>query len=214
MAKNTVDVEVIKEQLSSGKKTDLRKAVKLIAKNDLTEFSDNLFAVLSDHISDGKMWEMNYDVIRFLGKIKYAKAIPILVAVCDKNEAHDMVTSGASTALCRIRRTSLNDTKEVQRLLSVGNFAVIDGALRSMGIDQVIPTENEIIAIIASVNRFEPKREKGYADIREGLAVACAGWGKNETVKIFLEGCLNSGDSPLVKLAKSSVNGKYANIDY
>ncbi|MNE49847.1 hypothetical protein D3C80_1443920 [compost metagenome] len=83
-----------------------------------------------------------------------------------------------------------------------------------MGIDKVIPTEANINTIIDSINAFEPKIEVGYADVREGLAVAAAGWPKNDIVKMFLEGCINSGDSALAKLAKSSINKKYSDIDY
>lgn len=214
MAKNTVSNEAIKELLDSEKKSDLRKGVKLAVNNELVDFADDLFIILKTSISDAKMWEVNYDIIRLLGKAKYHQTIPILEDICKKNEDHDMVTSAAATALSRIRRANINDVQEVQRLLTFGKFAVIDGALRSMGIDKVIPNENEISEIIGFINAFEPKIERGYADIREGLAVASAGWTKNETVNKFLDDCLQSGDSALSKLAKSSMSGKYADIDY
>ncbi|MNX42351.1 hypothetical protein D3C86_727710 [compost metagenome] len=214
MAKNTIKTEEIKQLLSSKKKGDLRKVVKVIANNGLSDFNSDLFQILDNYISDEKMWELNYDIIRVLGKTGYDKVVPILENICARNEEHDMITSAASMALCRIRRTDLNDVKEVQRLLGIGKFAVVDGALRSMGIDKVIPTEANINTIIDSINAFEPKIEVGYADVREGLAVAAAGWPKNDIVKMFLEGCINSGDSALAKLAKSSINKKYSDIDY
>lgn len=214
MAKNTINTEEINQLLSSKKKGDLRKVVKIIASNGLGDFNDNLFKILSDYVSDEKMWELNYDIIRVLGKTGYDKVAPILESICVRNEEHDMVTSAASTALCRIRRSNLNDVEEVLRLLSFGKFAVVDGALRSIGIDKVVPSEADIKTIIDAVDAFEPKIEVGYADVREGLAVAAAVWPKNDIVKVFLDGCINSGDSALVKLAKNSTNNKYSDIDY
>jgi len=214
MAKSIVNNNTVSELLSSDKKGDLRKGVKLAVNNVLYDFADDLYNILNNHISDGKMWEMNYDIIRLLGKAKYNKVTPILEDICNKNEDHDMVTSAASTALSRIKRTNINDVDEVKRLLTFGNFAVVDGALRSMGIDRVMPKEEEVNEIIHAIKAFEPKIETGYADIREGLAVACAGWIKNQETKSFLDDCIQSGDSALAKLATSAQKGKYADIDY
>ncbi|RLJ69332.1 HEAT repeat domain-containing protein [Pedobacter alluvionis] len=213
MAKSTLSNEAIKELLISEKKADVRKGVKLVLNNTLINFADDVFDILRRYLKDEKMWEVNYDIIRLLGQARYEKVIPILDEICNQNEDHDMVTSAAATALCRIKRANIHDVQEVQRLLTFGNFAVVDGALRSMGMDKVMPSENKIGEIINSVKEFEPKIEKGYADIREGLAVASAGWTKNELVKNFLDDCLKSGDSALAKLAKSSINSKYAQID-
>lgn len=55
MAKNTINTEEINQLLSSKKKGDLRKVVKIIASNGLADFNDNLFNILSDYVSDEKM---------------------------------------------------------------------------------------------------------------------------------------------------------------
>ncbi|OCA76385.1 hypothetical protein BBI01_06755 [Chryseobacterium artocarpi] len=61
-----------------------------------------------------------------MGKTEYNKLVPILENICARNEEHDMLTSATSTALCRIKRNDLNDVQEVQRLLGIGKFAVVD----------------------------------------------------------------------------------------
>ena len=124
-----------------------------------------------------------------------------------------MITSEASRAPCRIERSGNDDVDSVLQLLSFGNFAVVNGALKSLGQDKIIPVDQDINSIIEILNSFEPKKEKGFADVRVGLALACAGWEKRSIVTEFLDSCLLSEYSPLVKVAGNALKGKYTEIE-
>ncbi len=212
MAKD-IDVKLLREMLFSSKVGEKRKAIKLIAQNKLHEFNEDIFNFLQNTINENKFWESHVQIIDYLGYIKFKPLISILESICNSNEPHSMVTMVSSRALCRIKRTNDNDVSEVMKLLSYGNFSVINGALKSLGQDKIIPSKNEIKIIIENVNKIEAKQEKGYADIRVGLALACAGWEKTSLVMGFLNNCIESNYSPLQKVASNSIKGKYTNID-
>ncbi|WFO15813.1 hypothetical protein M601_019120 [Cellulophaga baltica 4] len=120
-----------------------------------------------------------------------------------------MITASASTAYCRIVKNNKNDVKPVLHLLSFGNFAVVNSALKSLAIDKVIPNDKEKIEIINVINSFTPKKEVGYADVRVGLAVACAGWLGLPKVDEFLSKSLEESDyQPLTKATEMAIKGK------
>ncbi|WP_312076436.1 hypothetical protein [Chryseobacterium sp.] len=211
MAKDINNLE-IEELLNSSKKVDVKKIIKLITKENLIEYLDKTFEILNEFISDPKMWETNCQIIEFLAINHYVKITPLLQSICNKNEPHDMITAVASKALCKIDRKSKNDVSKVFELLLFGKFAVSNGALKSVGQDKILPEDEEIEKLIKIVSNFDSKHEKGYSDIRMGLALACAGWDKSSNVIDFLHTCIDSSYSPLQKVAANSFKNKYSEI--
>ncbi len=210
---SNVNRQDLDDLLESKKKSDIRKAIKVISKSELSGYEDSLFAILSKSIYDEKFWESNVQIITYLGLKKYRNAIPLLNDVCIKNEEHDMVTSSSSLALCRIERRNIKDTSTVKKQLSYGKFSVFNGALLSLGLDKIVPVLLDMDIILKKTNDFSPYYEKGYSDVRVGLALACAGWLENQNSIFFLNECLTSEYSPLVSIAKTSLKGKYKKIN-
>ncbi|MFV0305793.1 MAG: hypothetical protein ACK5IC_09975 [Moheibacter sp.] len=212
MAKN-INIDEVLELLASTKKVDLKKGINLATKNQIELTNDFLYQILSNSINDEKFWESNVQIIDYFGITQYEKSEKILDSVCIKNEPHSMVTMSSAQALCRIKKTSDSDILEVNRLLSFGNFSVVNGVLKFLGQDEIIPnSELEMKKIIDKVNNFEPKYEKGYSDVRVGLALACSLWPKLDFVKDFLNNCLLSSYNPLVRVATNSLKDKRTNI--
>ena len=152
-------------------------------------------------------------IIDTLGLLKYEDASPLLKKICFENKERDMITAAASKAYCRTTRKDLSDVNSVLELLSFGKFAVVNGALKATGIDCVVPSETDQNSMISNVEKAGFEREKGYSDVRVGLALACAGWEKTEVVKSFLSNCIDSSYSPLQKVAQMALKGKYSNIE-
>ncbi|WP_165750508.1 hypothetical protein [Cellulophaga sp. Z1A5H] len=213
MAKIAVSTDKLKELLKSTKIADRNKGVKIIQKDKIKELGDDLFILLNKEYEKGKSWQLIVACMNTLGDINYVKSKDFLYEICEKNLAHDMVTASASAAYCRIVKNNKNDVKPVLDLLSFGNFAVVNGALKSLAIDKVIPNDEEKIEIIKKIDCFTPKREVGYSDVRVGLVVACAGWLSLPEVNAFLSKTLEESDyQPLTKAAEMAIKGKYYNI--
>ncbi|MBA6316257.1 hypothetical protein [Cellulophaga baltica] len=213
MAKTTVSTDKLKELLKSTKIADRNKAVKIIQENKITELGDDLFNLLNKEYEKGKSWQLIVACMNTLGDINYVKSKDFLYEICKKNLEHDMITASASATYCRIAKNNNNDVKPVLNLISFGNFAVVNGALKSLAIDKVIPNDKEKLEIIKKIDLFTPKREVGYSDVRVGLVVACAGWLGLPEVDDFLSKVLEESDyQPLTKAAEMAIKGKYYNI--
>ncbi len=213
MAKNTVNnLEELRVLLNSSKIAERKKAVKYIGKNRILQLNNEVIDLLKKEYDKKKSWQFIVEIIDVLGEIKVIEAKDFLYDICKKNSNHDMITSHAATAYCRISRTNINDVSAVLELLTFGGFSVMNGALTSLAIDRIIPNADETSIILNNVINFEPKYEKGYIDVRVGLVVAAAGW-KGDNVKAFLEDCIqNTPYEPLKKMALMSLKGKYYNL--
>ncbi|WKX76180.1 hypothetical protein [Zobellia laminariae] len=123
-----------------------------------------------------------------------------------------MITGSAAGAYFRISRDNSKDVKPLFELLSFGKFAVVDGSLEVLGLDKVIPEKKLQREIITELQSLNFKREKGYSDVRMGLALACAGWEKSPQVNSFLDSCIQSNDTQLQKVALNSKKGQYSSL--
>lgn len=208
-----INTESLKTGLQSSKIADRRKAVKIITKDKITELADDLFALYLKEKEKNKSWEIQCELINALGILNYKPATKVIEAICNENLERDMITSKAAGCYLRLTRKSLNDIAPVKKLLSFGKFEVIDGVLTTIGIDKMIFSDTEIEFLISFINTIQPKRERGYSDIRLGLANACAGWKKSDLVMKFLQECLHDEYNPLNKAAANSLKGKYSDIE-
>lgn len=213
MDKNKLILEDVKRLLSSSKIADRKKGVKLVQKHNIQELGDTILAMLENELEKNKSWQFTILIIETLGSLKYISAQSLLEGICKKNEEHDMITTASAKAYCRISRNNIHDATPESYLLSFGNFSVVNGALKALGQERIIPDEKNQNQIIQSLRKANFKREKGYSDVRIGLASACAGWNKTNEVESFLNECLQSDYSPLQKIAEKSIKGKYSSID-
>ncbi len=213
MAKGIViNTEELRELLYASKIAERKKAIKYIGKNKIDQLSSEVISLLKKEYDKKKSWQFIVEIIDVLGEMKVAEVKDFLYDICKNNVNHDMITASAAMAYCRISRTTANDVSSVLELLSFGGFSVVNGALKSLAIDKIVPKAEDINIIIEKVKNFEPKHEKGYADVRVGLVVASAGW-RGGNVKDFLEKCMqNTSYEPLKKMALMSLKGKYYNL--
>ena len=93
-------------------------------------------------------------MINALAKIGCKEALPYLNEIVDKNKDMDMVTMKASLSYIRLKREAPNDMTIIMKLLEIGKRSVFMGAVYAMAYDDVIPTEQEMIAVL---NIFEKR---------------------------------------------------------
>lgn len=206
------DIDEIKQQLSSSKVADRKKGAKIIGKEFLKELGDDLWAAYLKQVNIANSWEAQIMMINSLGLIRYKPAKSNFYKICLDNKDHDMITCYAAMAYTRIMRTSDNDISPVFDLFKFGGFSVINGALRGIAADKLIPQKEKIERLITVVGKIPQKHEVGYSDLRIGLACACAGWDKH-LVSGFLERCFTSPDRELVTVAEKALKGKYSDIN-
>lgn len=207
-----LDIQELKNGLTSSKIGDRRKAIKTIIKEKISELSDELFSLYLLENQKNKSWEIQCELIDGLGILNYKPALPAIEAICIKNEEHDMITMKAAGCFLRLSRVNLHDINPVNQLLQHAKFSVFTGVLMTMSIDKMNFTDKETEALLLLVSTTAPKREKGYTDARIGLANACAGWKKTEPILGFLNDCLNDEYNPLQKVAKNALKGKYSEM--
>lgn len=212
MGKAKLEINGITEMLLSSKISDRKKGVKLIQGNKIKELGSDLFELLQKEMDKGKSWELITMILDTLGILKFASAETFLLNICKINEEHDMITISASGAYFRVSKDSVEDVKPLFELLSFGKFAVIDGALEVLGLDKIVPERYLQGEIIEKFQNLNFRREKGYSDIRIGLALACAGWEKSNVVNSFLDTCIQSDYTPLQKVAMKSKKGQYSSL--
>ena len=205
-------IKEIKEQLSSSRVADRKKGTKIIGKELLSELGDHLWASYLKQVTVANSWEAQIVMINSLSLIRYKRAKDSLNQICLDNKWHDMITSYAAMAYTRIMRTSDNDVSPVFDLFKFGGFSVIDGALRGISADRLMPQEEEINRLITLTENFPQKHEVGLGDLRIGLACACAGW-DNDLVSAFLDRCLTAPDKQLGYVAEKALKKNYSDIN-
>lgn len=201
------NINVIKENLFSTRAKDRLKAAKQIGSQKINSLSDDLLKALVEELKNPDTWETQSAMITSLGILEADEAMPYISAICEKNIDKDMVTSQAAKAYVRIKRKDLSDISPVIDLLDFGKYAVLDGAFRAIGEDQMHFTDEEIKYLINFVKKIPIKKEKGFMDIRYGIALACIGWNKNlDVVQNFLNDCVNQDqDKTLSKVAEKAL---------
>jgi len=210
MGKDFVENETLKKMLSSSKIAERKKAVAAIASQKIAELGPDVFELLQNEFKSKKSWDFIVQLIEALGSLHYRNAANELLKICEANEEHDMITDAAAKIYVVLEMADSKDISPAKKLLDFGKFSVIAGATRGLASVKSSPSDSDKSFLIQFINKFEPKREPGFEDVRMGLASCCAGWLEFPPAKNFLEDCTHSEYSPLVKLAKRSLQGKYA----
>jgi hypothetical protein len=197
-------------KLNSTRSPDRRSAAKFIGKKGLAALGNDLLLAYERERTDPRSWETQTEMLKALGSIGHAPALPFAEVVVRFNEPHDMITRSAASCYVRLKRSSLADATPALELLSFGRLSVIDGALDPLGYDRMMPPPEQIEQLIKhswDLHRH-PDMTRGLVDARYGLAAACAGW-EPALVRPFLEHCLSTGDVPVKHVAENSLKGKY-----
>ena len=204
------NINTTKENLYSSRAKDRLKAAKQIGSQQIISLSDDLLKKLLEELNNPNAWEIQSAMITSLGILKNEAALPLISAICNENKEKDLVTSQAAKAYVRIKRKDLRDFKPILDLLEFGKYAVLDGAFRAIGEDKMQFSDEEIEYVIDYVNKIPVKKEMGYMDIRNGIALACIDWNKDlNAVSNFLNECVKQDhDKTLAKVASKALKSK------
>lgn len=192
--------------LRSTRVGDRKKGAKRIGKDCVAALGPLLAEVLVAELARPKAWQAQCVMIESLGKIAEPSALPVVEEVCHANKPHDMVTQHAARAFVRIRRTGLDDDTPIRALLAYGDVSVVSGALWCIGEDRMRFSDEATTDLLSHVDAFEPKKTPGTMDIRNGIAVAAAGWNP-DLVGDFLRACAEqTADPTLAKHARNALS--------
>lgn len=208
---NGATPETIRQQLLSGKSAIRRRAAQHIGKHKHDQLGEALFIAFLREQQDARTWETQVAMIRALGEIKYAEALPAIEAICWQNKAFDEITRAAATTYVRLKRQNSHDATPVIELLRMGNYAVTMGALDALGYDRMIPSDDHIAKIIELTTSKQLTYPVGLGDPRYGLAAAAAGWNKS-LVNAFLTDCTQANDARVRYVAEQALQNKYVKL--
>ncbi len=210
--------EEIKSKLHSPKSADRRRAAKEIGKLKRIDLAEDLYHAYLKETKDNRTWETQVAMILALGQLEYKNALTEIDKIIKANNPHDMITYAAAQTYVRLNRQSLSDASPVLELLQFGGLSVVNGCLKPLGYDKMLPDENqikELIRLCWDLHQHKDRigNEGGFSDPRYGIAAACAGWDRQLT-KDFLEHCLATanGDTPLEYVSENSLKGKYVKL--
>ncbi|MHC5310999.1 hypothetical protein ACYSNM_13220 [Myroides sp. LJL116] len=187
-------IEDLKLLLASTKAPERRKAAKWIGEFNVIDLGDSLYQAYLKESKNLKAWETQCMMIKALGKIKYKNVMHELSIIIENNKMHDMITNEATLAFIRIERKSTKDVIPILELLKVGNLSVLNGALKSLTFDDVVPEKEDIYKVIDAVNLkkslIKEQHKVGVFDPREYLLSAMSKWDKKDPKIInFIEEC-------------------------
>ncbi|MCD8212553.1 MAG: hypothetical protein LUC34_00570 [Campylobacter sp.] len=185
------------EFINSTRSAQRIRGAKLIRKNGLTELKSELYAAFLKELKDARTWEVKSEMLKTLGALKCDEAMPQIWQIVERNLAADAVTSSATTAYIRLKRAHKDDAREIINLLKTGSYSVALGALTALAIDQMSPSEAEILEILRlsrDIHKHEDRRgrEFGLIDPRVYVAIASANWlggVQGEAVREWLNYC-------------------------
>lgn len=153
-------------------------------------------------------WETQTALIVTAGILECREFIPYLEDICQKNEAHDTITTNTGCSYVRIIRNSLSDVSSIFKYSHGINYSLGKGFLFALGLDKMVPKVEEQKILISKFYNFGQDRDPLYSDPRYGLAAACAGW-TSHNVEDFLQHCIKTGDRYLINVAESALKGEY-----
>lgn len=197
--------------LSSGKKSNIKKATNFLMKNDIDNEENIIVNSFSKYFNQKAFWESNVEILKIIELKKFHTALKLINDIVKQNIEYDLVTIYSAKVFGILNSQSIEDVSPVKELMIQCNYSVGYGILDYLGYYKIIPKEKEQEEILKHFWNFSQNRAIGYVDARYGLAAACAGW-KNNLVIDFLNNCIKTGDEPLKYVATNSLKGKYVKL--
>ena len=202
----------LKALLSEMSLAEFRKGARLAASGCDVDCCELIFSRLLK-LDLERSWEVACIAINALGTNGYTPAKDFLRGLWCTGADHSMVVYSAARAYVRIARNDLSDASPVLEIVREGGYSAKEGALNALGYDKMIPSENEMTALLTLCWDFGADRDKrGLGDPRYGLVAACAGWRELLVTNDFLKHCIDTGDPPVQHVAANSLAGKYVRL--
>lgn len=206
------ELDKLELQLFDSLSSNRRKAAKIIQKYNIVELGDSLFRAYQKEKLDKRTWETQMEMINALGKINFKPALSIWEEIIAKNKRLDAITSAAALAYVRLMRKNNNDISPVLFLMKKGDLSVLNGAMKALDIDSMIPDKKEIEILIQEFDNIQHERlfESGCGDPRAKLLSAMSKWDKASTEE-FIMRFLDSKDDDLNEHARLALKKKRHN---
>ncbi len=181
---NIDEVNKIKNDLIYGTSPKRRAAAKKIGKLNIKELENELLECYIKEKSDSRTWETQVEMIRALGKIKALPAIILMEEIIKDPKKDASTTVAATIAYIRLKRSDNNDATPIIELISKNpNRSILDGSLSVLAFDDMIPSTEQINAVLDFVEKSEKYLDefyiKGTTDPRIHVLSASVNWDKN-----------------------------------
>ena len=133
----------------------------------------------------------------------YTDGLTFLHELADNQTSTPMVNIAVGDAITKLEYLKSGNLEKVRYWLTNRNNELLEGALRAIAMNKIVPESHDISALIDYC--FSSKDE----GLVFWLAAACPGWPLNLT-KPFLEFCLaNSATDDIKKAAEAALLSKY-----
>lgn len=200
------DVAAAIELLGNSRSPKRRQGAKRLRKLGDPAAGSVLLEALKKEVEDPRTWETQYQLVMAIGECGYHEALPFLRQFAEEDLEATMIYVGLGDAIARLQMPEVPDAAPImERLRSNCHRSLLSGALRTLAMLRIVPSDAEIIEIIDFVTP---------TPVHEGLqfwvAAAAAGW-CGDAVTEFLSFCEEAGRDDLADAARRSRQGKYKN---
>lgn len=187
--------------LSDKSSAKRRSAAKKLRKLKLPAFGPAILQSIEQEIRDPRTWETQYQMIMALAESDYTAAVPFLETLISR-PLTPMVMTAIGDALIRLNDCTTDASKRVSTIMSSGNVALTEGAVRAVAMLRLKLSPAVIRQIIEFASH--PENEQ----VRFWIAAAAPGWEGPEVEK-FLHECLTAKLAETRKAAKAALQKKY-----
>lgn len=198
----------INELLNSKSIANVRKACRAIQESPDSSHCNRLVELLEQVLSQPRKWETACLILTAIGNCECKSAIDLVERACMQEVDHSMVCFEAAKTFVRLTRKTHSDVGPINTLISSGGYSAKEGALDVLGRDQMTPSIEDLRLLIQSCKGFGLDRNaSALSDPRYGLAAVCAGYSQDESVRQFLNYCMDTGDEPVKHVASNALQG-------
>lgn len=200
---NDIDIHQLTEQLHSKASTKRRSAAKKLRKLKAKDAGPALLETLKSELKDKRTWETQYHMIMALGESGYTDSLNFLQQIAKQDFEATMVLTAIGDAVTNLERLKNHKLTSLGKWIDTNNQALIEGGIRTLATNQLIPDEILIRKIISYAQK------SGGGNVDFWAAAASPSW-PTQLTKKFLEHCLEySLLDDTKKAAEAALKGKY-----
>ena len=199
------DIQPLIEQLNNKASAKRRSAAKKLRQLKAKKAGPALLAALKNELKDKRTWETQYQIIMALGESSYTDSLEFLLQLAKQEFEATMIYIAIGDAITTLEQPHDPDLKSLSAWINQDKKSLVEGAIRSLAINKIIPNDNLIKKIISYAEKPDSR------SIDFWVSAASPGWPENLT-EYFLKYCLeHSQIDDTKKAAKAALKGKYLN---
>lgn len=199
------DTQPLIEQLNNKASAKRRSAAKKLRQLKAKKAGPALLAALKNELKDKRTWETQYQIIMAMGESGYTDSLEFLLQLAKQEFEATMIYIAIGDAITTLEQPHDPDLKSLSQWIDQDKKSLIEGAIRSLAINKIIPSDNLIKKIISCAEKPDSRNLDFW------VSAASPGWPANLT-EPFLKNCLeHSQTDDTKKAAKAALKGKYLN---